>query len=95
MIISSELTGKTYKTVSECLAAEEEYKKKKAEEEKAQKAHQEALDKAYKKAIAACDEYLELAGIEFEPKEDGYRITLVDRGEYDEIFDRINDILFR
>ena len=34
MIISSELTGKTYKTVEECLKAEKEYKLQKEEAER-------------------------------------------------------------
>ena len=61
MIISSELTGKTYKTVEDCLAAEKEYRREEAE--RARK-----LDKAYEEAIAACNRYLELAGVRIEEK---------------------------
>lgn len=63
MIISSELTGKTYETVEECLKEEKEYRKKEAEAEKAKKAKQKALDEAYKEAINACNKYLKLAGV--------------------------------
>ena len=47
MIIISELTGKEYKTVDECIKAEKDFLKKKEEEERAKKAHEEELDKAY------------------------------------------------
>ena len=63
MIISSELTGKTYKTVEECLAAEEVFKKEEEKKRKAKELHEQELDKAYEEAIAACDRYLKLAGI--------------------------------
>ena len=62
MIISSELTGKTYSTVDECLKAEEEFKKKKEEEAKAKKKYEEELDKAFDEAVAACNKYFKLAG---------------------------------
>lgn len=65
MIISSELTGKVYETVDECLAAEAKYKKKKEEEEKAKKAHDEAVNKAYEEAVAACERFFEISGISF------------------------------
>lgn len=64
MIIYSELTDKTYGSVDECLSAEKEYKSKKEEEAKARKAHEEEREKAYEEAIAACDRYLKLSGIE-------------------------------
>ena len=63
MIISSELTGKTYKTVEDCLAAEKAYRKE--EVERARK-----LDEAYEEAIAACNRYLELAGVKVKIKEE-------------------------
>lgn len=56
MIIFSELTNKQYDSVKDCLAAEKEFKAK----EDTKRAE---LDKAYEEAIAACDRYLELAGI--------------------------------
>ena len=65
MIISSELTGKTYKTVEECLKAEEDFHKKKAAEQKAKEEHDKKLDEAYEEAMAACNKYLKLAGITF------------------------------
>lgn len=75
MIISSELTGKTYKTVEECVAAEKEFKLEKEREEKAREKHQKELDKAYEEAIAACNKYLELVGMKINKKE----ISDVDR----------------
>lgn len=66
MIISSELTGKRYKTVEECLEAEKEFLRKKEEEKKAKEAQQAAIDKAYEEAVAACDKYFELVGIDLE-----------------------------
>lgn len=64
MIISSEITGKTYNTVEECLAAEKSFveKKEKLEAKK---------NEAYKKAIAACDEYLDLCGVEIKSTPSG------------------------
>ena len=73
MIIISELSGKDYKNVDECLEEEEIFLKEKEEKERAEKEHKEALDKAYKEAIAACDKYLELAGIKIDEDEDGIR----------------------
>lgn len=63
MIISSELTGKTYETVEDCLKAEEEFHRQKAEEQKAKEEHDKMLDEAYEEAMAACDKYLKLAGV--------------------------------
>ena len=66
MIISSELTGKTYDTVEACLQAEKAYKvEQKAKEEK-----KAELQKAYDEAIEACNKYLRLAGIEVKDIED-------------------------
>lgn len=61
MIISSELTGKKYKTVNECLADEKEFKRKEEELKKAEKEYEEKLAKAFKKAEDACNEFFELA----------------------------------
>jgi len=66
MIISSELTGKTYETVEECLAAEASYKEEEEKKRKAAQRHKQELDKAYDEAIAACGRYLKLAGIDYE-----------------------------
>ena len=65
MIISSELTGETYKTVEECLAAEASYKEKEEEKRKAAQRKRQELDEAYEEAITACDRYLKLAGIDY------------------------------
>ena len=89
MIISSELTGKTYKTVDECLKAEAEYKKAQEEAEKARIDHEKAMDEAYKKAIEACDAYLKLAGIEYEGTDHGYRVKIHSDDKADKIFEDI------
>ena len=86
MIIISELTGKEYKTVDECLEAEEIFLKEKEEKEKAEKERKAALDKAYKEAIAACDKYLELAGIKIDEDEDGIQCFKFTVDEDDEDF---------
>ena len=70
MIISSELTGKQYKTVEDCLKAERDYKKAKAEAEKAEKEREEAKEKAYDEAVEACKKYLKLAGVDVTIEED-------------------------
>ena len=85
MIISSELTGETYKTVEDCLKAEEVYKKAKAEEERAKKEHQKMLDEAYEEAIAACDKYLRLAGFR--------KNKVVDCGTFEDFDSFLNEIV--
>lgn len=66
MIISSELTGKTYKTVEECLEAEASFVEKQKKKQEAEELRKRELDKAYEQAIAACDKYLKLAGVDTE-----------------------------
>ncbi len=66
MIISSELTGKTYKTVEECLEAEAIFAEEQKKKQEAEQLRSKKLDEAYKEAIAACDRYLELAGVDTE-----------------------------
>lgn len=78
MIIASEITGKTYDTVDECLVAEKEFLKKKLAEEKAELERQEALEEAYEEAIEACGRYLELAGYCFEEEDDEEEEELVE-----------------
>ena len=87
MIISSELTGKTYETVDECLKAEEQYRLQKEAEAKAKADHEKAMDEAYKKAIEACDAYLKLAGIEYEGTDHGYRVKIHSNDKADQIFE--------
>lgn len=70
MIIVSEITGKEYKTVNECLAAEAEYNRAQKEKERAEAERKAKLEKAYDEAIAACEKYLDLAGIKVEFDED-------------------------
>ena len=93
MIIISELTGKEYKTVDECIKAEKDFLKKKEEEEKAKKAYEEELDKAYHDAIAACDRYLKLRGIEIEEDEDSFIATFRSK-ESEELFGKIFELMF-
>ena len=93
MIIISELTGKEYKTMEECLKAEKDFLKKKEEEEKAKKAHEEELDKAYEEAIAACDKYLRLRGIEIEEDENSFIATFRNK-ESEELFGKIFELMF-
>lgn len=75
MIISSELTGKTYKTVEDCLRAEKEHKEAEQKKLAEQKAHEEKLNKAYDEAIAACNRYFELAGVNFKVLEDKDKVS--------------------
>ena len=93
MIIVSELTGKEYKTVDECLKAEKDFQKKKEEEAKAKKAREEELDKAYHDAIAACDKYLKLRGIEIEEDENSFIATFKGK-DGDELFEKFFELMF-
>jgi len=92
MIISSELTGKQYNSVKECLEDEKNFLRKKEEEEKAKKEHEKALNKAYEEAVAACERYFELAGIKIDIDEDGYTITT--KSDNNSVFDFIYDLMF-
>lgn len=93
MIIISELTGKEYKTVDECIKAEKDFLKKREEEEKAKKAHEEELDKAYHDAIAACDKYLKLRGIEIEEDENSF-IATFKGNDNNELFEKFFELMF-
>jgi len=94
MRIISDITGKEYKTVDECLAAEKAFEEKKAKEEAEKKALKEKKDAAYQKAIAACDEYLKLCGIELEFTKDGYRAKIHSNDKADKIFEDILNMMF-
>lgn len=94
MRIVSDITGKEYKTVDECLAAEEEFLEKKAKEEADKKAFQEKKDAAYKKAIAACDEYLKLCGIEVQFTDNGYKAIIHSDDKADKIFEDILNMMW-
>ena len=95
MIISSEITGKTYKTVDECLAAEKKFLEEKARKEKATKELEAKKDEAYKKAIEACDEYLKLCGVELEFNDHGYKLHYHSDGKADEIWEDILSVMFK
>ena len=96
MIISSEITGKTYKTVEECLAAEKAFMEKKEAQEKAAKELEAKKDEAYKKAIAACDEYLKLCGIEIQFGDHGCRLKYHSDGSLaDSIFEDILNMMIK
>ena len=86
MIISSELTGKTYKTVEECLKAEKEYKLLKEEEEKKKADIEKRKDFLYNRIIADCDEFMELCGLKLETNGHGYRLSVHNGDKADEIF---------
>ena len=64
MIIYSELTGKQYKTVEDCVEAEkklkEEIQRQKEEERKKKKELQEEIEKVYKTLVKSWTTYLEL-----------------------------------
>lgn len=64
MIIYSELTGRQYKTVEECVAAEKELKEKIQKEKEARRKEQEKLkqdiEKAYKVVVNGWVTYLDL-----------------------------------
>lgn len=94
MIISSELTGKYYTSVAECLKDEELFLKKQEEEKKAKEEHEKALDKAYEEAVAACDKYFKLAGIEVEIDDDSYTITTTSEDKRDDAFDLLYRLIF-
>lgn len=95
MIISSELTGKQYKSVEECLEDEKNFLRKKEEEKKAKEEHEKALNKAYEEAVAACERYFKLAGIEVDMDEDGWSIkTTSDISDNDDVFDLLYRLIF-
>ena len=88
MRIISDVTGKEYKTVEECLAAEKEYR----EAELVKKAHQKELDEAYDAAMAAIDHYFDVAGVEIKETPNGFEAKYtaeIDRDKADEIFEEI------
>lgn len=96
MIISSEITGKTYKTVDECLAAEKKFIEEKEVKEKAAKELEAKKDEAYKKAIAACDEYLKLCGVEVKFGDHGYTMKYHNDGSLaDAIFEDILNTMLK
>lgn len=77
MVIYSEILGKQFKTVEECLAAEEQYNKKLKEEELLRKQEQEKDEKAvhdgYESLIGAWRDYLKAldrAGYDVDGMED-------------------------
>lgn len=64
MIILSEITGKEYDSVSECLYDEQKFKTEQEEAKKAEEAHKKEVDKAYEAAVDACEKYFELIGVD-------------------------------
>ena len=77
MVIYSEILGKQFKTVEECLAAEEQYNKKLKEEELLRKKEQEKAEKAahdgYESLVSAWRGYLKAldkAGYDVDGMED-------------------------
>lgn len=77
MVIYSEILGKSFPTVEECLAAEEQYNKKLKEEELQRKKQQEKLEEVihdgYENLVHAWTNYfkaLTLAGYDVDGMED-------------------------
>ena len=77
MVIYSEILGKQFKTVEECLAAEEQYNKKLKEEELLRKQEQKKAEKAvhdgYESLVSAWRGYLKAldkAGYDVDGMED-------------------------
>jgi len=77
MIIYSEILGKQFKTIEDCLAAEEQYNKKLKEEELRRKQEQERAEKAihdgYESVVNAWRYYtkaLKAAGYDVDSMED-------------------------
>ena len=66
----------------------------KESKEKAAKELEAKKDEAYKKAIAACDEYLKLCGVELEFNDHGYKVRYHNEGKADEIFEDILNAWF-
>lgn len=64
MIIYSEILDKSFDSVDECLDAELEFRRAEKAREEAEARRQAELDEAYEDAIAACERYLELAGVD-------------------------------
>lgn len=96
MRIISDITGQEYKTVEACLAAEKKFKDEKEAKEKAQKELEAKKDEAYKKAIAACDEYLKLCGVEVEFDDHGYTMKYHNDGSLaDAIFEDILNTMLK
>ena len=94
MRIISDITGQEYRTVDECLAAEEIFLQRRAEEEAKEKAFQKKKDEAYRKAMTACDEYLKLRGIELELIDGGYKIIVHSNDTADKIFEDILNLMW-
>lgn len=79
MIISSELTGKQYKTVQDCLSDEKLYKKRLEEEKRAEEKRKKELEEAYNEAVIACNKYLELCGVKTGNKKNEDKYDLLDK----------------
>ncbi len=72
MIIQSEITGKSYNTVEECLEDEKAFKAEKEAAEKAKQEKQEKLEAAFNDICKAWKTYVQTY------RDYGYRITPVD-----------------
>lgn len=72
MIIQSEITGKTYKTVDACIEDERKYLKEKEEAEAKEKEAKEKIDSAFKEAKTAWKKYIDTF------KEAGFKVTSAD-----------------
>lgn len=72
MIIKSEITGKTYKTVDECLADEKAYNQKKLEDERKKKEFEKKQEVAFQLVKESWKKYLDIL------REGGYHVDALD-----------------
>lgn len=72
MIIKSEITGKTYKTVDECLADEKAYNQEKLEAERKKKEFERKQEVAFQLVKESWKKYLDVL------REGGYHIDTLD-----------------
>lgn len=72
MIIKSEITGKTYKTVDECLADEKAYNQKKLEDERKKKEFEKKQEVAFQLVKESWKKYLDVL------REGGYHVDALD-----------------
>ena len=93
MRIISDITGKEYKTVDECLKAEEQYRLQKEAEKKAKEETEKRKDFLYNRIMSDSEEYLKLCGLSIETSNHGYKVTMHSDDKADKIFEDILNAL--
>ena len=73
---------------------EKEFIRKEKEAKAAKEAHEKELNDAYEEAIAACERYLKLTGVDVDINDNGYKITIDRDTEDGHIFEEIVNLLF-